>query len=318
MKLTLLGDLHLNSTPPSPYRTSSYCDDILAKLQAAIDISSSFDDLDGIISLGDFFHTPNPQKTPHWLVNEALDILSTSIYPFFIVTGNHDVVMRDLSRLDNQPLGVILRAENVHSLHGRPTAEFEGFDVVGLPYVDNLDDWNQFLEGAHIGPDTLVCAHASIFPVGEMPLFEAISAEDMSALIPDMRYCAYGHIHNIPKKGAYYRAGTAWFCNRGALSRGSLHAENLTRVPGITLFDSSNPDEPFTSIDLPHKPASEVFLLDQKELEVASNARVEGFLESLEEVEAQWITKSGIQEQVLKELGVGNHHLVEQIFDAVD
>lgn len=45
----------------------------------------------------------------------------------------------------------------------------------------------------------------------------------------------YGHIHE--NHGAYRSAGM-WFCNQGAISRGSLHESTLKRAPGVTLYDS--------------------------------------------------------------------------------
>lgn len=316
MKSLIWGDLHLADNPPSPYRTETYRQDILDKLQASINIANELN-VDCIQQLGDWFHVKAPSRTSHGLVQDVLDILSTARMPIFIVVGNHDLVMDDLKSLDRQPLGVVLRAPNVYPLSGRPKAGHPEFDILGLPYHDNPDDWNQYLTD-DITPRTLICMHASIFPRSELPPYDAIAAEDLASLLPEARYFAYGHIHTPPKKGAYYQAGDAWFCNRGAISRGSLHADNLTRIPGVTLFDSEAEGCPFTSIDLPHKPASEVFRLEEHVMTQDSQSRVEEFLESLEEVAAAWITKEGIQSHILKELNVKSHSLVDKIFDAVD
>lgn len=309
LRALLVGDVHLADNPPS-IRTETYREDILDKLEFTVDTANTLG-VDAYIQLGDLFDNKIPHRNSHYLVQRAMEIFSKAKMPVFIVTGNHDVRLDRLDTLPSQPLGTILKIPNVHELRGFCSE----FNIAGVPYHDNPDDWGQYLD--NINEDTLVCMHASIFPQSEMPPYDAISAENLSTLIPS-KYIAYGHIHTPAKKGAYYKVGRTWFCNRGAISRGSLHGEHLTRQVGCTLFDSDNPEEPFTNIDIPMEPASEVFKLENKQIIEESKERVAEFLDSLSDMEAAWLTVEQIKAHVLESLGVRSHALVDEIFDVVE
>lgn len=313
MRAILIGDVHLrNDDNPPSIRTPDYSELIRGKLEWSIDRANELA-VDCVIQLGDLFDHKIPHRTSHKLIQDTMDIFAKANMPVFVVTGNHCISNDQLSSLPKQPLGVILRMPNVHSLHGYN----EEFNINGIPYMHDPDDWNQFMQDSDKWDSaTLVCMHASIFPRSEMPPYDAVSAEELAPLMP-ANYIAYGHIHNPPKKGAYYKVGTTWFCNRGAISRGTLHEENLVRTVGITLFDSTNKETPFTNIDLPMKPAEEVFTLDKKQLTDERRNRVEDFISSIDNVESVWLTKDMIKGAVLQAMKTSQHRLVDQVFDSV-
>lgn len=312
MKAVLCGDIHFSDHGPST-RTETYCQDILDKFSFVVNQANHLN-VDVLILLGDIFHHKAPSKTSHSLVQRVMDLLDKAMMPVYIVVGNHCIQHDRLDSLPKQPLGVLLRMSNVHQLQGYVPE----FDIIGVPYCDNPDDWGQYIDLGKITPKTLVCMHASIFPESEMPPYEAISAEDLSSMLPEVNYFSYGHIHTPPKKGPYYKAGSAWFCNRGAISRGSLHGENLKRSIGVTLFDSEAEGCPFTEIPVPYKPAEEVFKLEEKQMAVESKERVTEFLESVGSVETGFLTREGIKDHVLSTLGVKSHTLLDEIFEEVE
>lgn len=304
----ICGDVHLSDTAPS-VRTDTYTQDMLDKLEHVVRIANGMPKIDCLIQLGDMFDKPVPHRTSHALVQAAANILSKSKVPVFILAGNHDLRWDRLDSLDRQPLGTLFLLPNVHPLHGYN----KEFNICGVPYLDDPDDWNNYLS-LEIKEDTLVCFHASIFPRSEMPPFECIAAEDLAPLVPS-QFIAYGHIHNIPKKGAYYKVGDTWFCNRGAISRGSLHGEDLSRIPGVTLFDSHDLHKPFRSIDLPHKPVEEVFQLEKHYAAVDAKERVESFLQGIGDIAVSELSQEAIKTHVLETLGVQNHKLVDEIWE---
>lgn len=107
-------------------------------------------------------------------------------------------------------------------------------------------------------------------------------------------HCYYGHIHEC--HGAYEVAGS-WFCNQGAISRGSLHESTLRREPAITLFDSAEKNV-FTRIEVPHRPVGEVFRLAEKQVEDDQQARLDDFLGSVEETVLDGLSIEAVRSHV--------------------
>jgi hypothetical protein len=98
--------------------------------------------------------------------------------------------------------------------------------------------------------------------------------------------CYYGHVHE--RHGIWYTEPASsfldggpqvTFCNPGALSRGSLHEHNLTRMPGVAIWDSA--DGQFTEITLNAKPPEQVFRLQEKQQVTDMTGRLEEFLVSV-------------------------------------
>lgn len=293
MKVLLVGDVHLSDRPPS-VRTDSYADDILAKLAWIVDYANEHADV--LVFLGDLWHIKAPSRTSHRLVQRTAEVLLQFDGRVLVVPGNHDLLNDRLESLESQPLGTLALSPNVELLIGYD----QSTRIFGLPY---LQDWGPSLEywmnrfgysvpgwsdwdpedGANeFAPAPILLAtHAPIFPTGDNPPYQFISAEDWASYMRFPVPVAYGHIHD---QHGFHQVGDIWFCNNGAISRGSLHEETLAREPKVTLFDSEAEGCPFTSVDVPHKPASEVFRLAEVAEQKDAENRLEGFLEGLGDV----------------------------------
>lgn len=284
MRALLVGDIHLSDRPPS-VRTETYADDILAKLRFCVEQASEHADV--LVLLGDVFHLKTPSKTSHRLVQRTAEILEQFRPTGFtldrgpgrvlVVPGNHDMSQDRIESLPSQPLGTLALARNVELL--------DGFDattgIYGLPYQS---DWTVLPDLlADVGGSSLLATHAPIFPPGEEPPYDFVSADDWSHAM-DQRSdtpVAYGHIHD---PHGFYQAAGRWFCNNGAISRGSLHEQTVKRHPAVTLFDDDADGCPFTSIPVPHRPAAEVFRLAEHHDQVARADRLDAFLSDLGDV----------------------------------
>jgi len=279
--VTVVGDVHLADRPPS-VRTETYAEDILTKLEWIVDYANQHSDV--LLQLGDIYHVKQPHRTSHWLVQRTSEVFRAFKGRVLIVPGNHDLSQDRLESIPSQPIGTLALTPNVSLL--------DGFDdetgIYGIPY---LDDQEEFLKrwdaavttGAY--DTSLIATHAAIFPSTETPPYDHYSADDLPGTggIP----VAYGHIHD--PHGFYYAPQGTWFCNNGAISRGSLHEETLKRKPRITLFDTeTSPGHrgecPFTSVDVPHKPAAEVFRLVEVAEKKGQEQKLDEFLESVGEV----------------------------------
>lgn len=304
-KFLLVGDVHLADRPPS-IRTETYTDDIMAKLQYAVNLAKEQGCL-AIVLAGDVFHIKTPTRNSHALVIRTGEVLKEADIPVLIVPGNHDLSNDRLDSLRKQPLGVLTRMEGIDLLLG-PHPDFPLF---GLPYLANWQDdlpkwmskyreWTSAAKASDFDFMPLMVTHAPIFPAGETPPYDFIAADDWAGLMENGDFY-WGHIHDPNGAFRAHPEFPVWGCNQGAISRGSLHEKTLKREPAVTIWDNESPPTPegnrFTRFPLPYRPADAVFRLKEKEDVDERNTRVEEFLEnvgrtsldglSLEEVHAQ-------------------------------
>jgi DNA repair exonuclease SbcCD nuclease subunit len=267
MRLLLIGDVHLSDTPPS-VRTDSYADDILAKLEWIVDTANR-SKVDWIVQLGDLFHIKTPSRTSHALLQRTAQVLEQSRVWTWVVPGNHDMRHDRLDSLSSQPLGTLALSPDVWLLDG------QAGEIYGIPYTEDLEKFQAELDKAKSRRIKLIAAHAAIFPPGVHPPYPHWNADQLDTHGTPL---AYGHIH---EPHGFYEVNGTWFCNNGAISRGSLHEETLNREPAVTIFDDSVGGNPFTSIPVPFKPAEQVFRLAEHQEERAKAARLDDFLRSV-------------------------------------
>ena len=320
VRALLLGDIHLSDRPPS-IRTESYADDILDKLRFCTDFANTHA-ADYLVLLGDVFHVKAPSRTSHRLVLRTAEVLEGFGGRVLIVPGNHDMTNDRLDSLSSQPLGTLALSPRIDLLIGYDAES----GIFGIPYLSDwqgsLYRWMDRLGGAMPGGDgteddplnefaprpVLLVTHAPIFPEGSTPPYDYISAPDWASLMRWPMPVAYGHIH---EQHGLYTVGDLWFCNNGAISRGSLHEETVNRMPKVTLFDTEDTDCPFTTVEVPHRAAADVFRLADHAVATARDQRLDAFLTSidqvaltslsLEEVLAQ-ATESGLSDRARAEL----------------
>lgn len=248
MRLLFVGDIHLSDKPPST-RTADYSEHILAKLREVHQIAIDRD-VQAIVLAGDVFHSKVPHRTSHELVQRTIAVMRSSRRPVFAVPGNHDYSGANHMNLDKSPLGSVAAAgaitlfgldnRRLVKLPPPPTAptlwgvrEEEGLDAFRVPSTWSIPG--------------VVVAHSPIFPPGEDPPFEHLKAEDVAAVMGQVRHeqlptqrwatVLYGHIHE--PHGVYEVDGVR-FVNPGSLSRGSLWEADPYRVPQVALVTNDS------------------------------------------------------------------------------
>lgn len=263
----LMGDIHLRDTPPSSC-TPSYNDDIFDILRyVCTDVVREYG-VSSVILAGDTFDNKTPSRNSHANVRRFIELARACPVPVLAVPGNHDVQYDQLETLPRQPLGVVFASGAVTPLIGWSAARAGLLDVpiYGVPWLprfddtavaDALADWRA-LPLAASGIHGLVVAHAPLYPVGQENPYENYPATRWAAAMGGYGSCYYGHVHEY--HGVHTAAGVT-FANPGAISRGSLHEHNLTRGVRAAVWDSTTGT--FDIIDLPHRPAEEVFLLTE-------------------------------------------------------
>ncbi len=286
MTILILGDLHLSDKSPSAC-TESYNEDLFDLMNQTVELAKN-NNYSAVIQAGDFYHHKSPNRTSHKTVQRSIELINSYPCPFYIVPGNHDLVMDRLeSVMDTQPLGVLLRS-GANLLQGWGPGS-----VYGVPWIaewaDKSDDGqpspraltavqNALLEwnaSTHNGPRLLV-THSPLYPPGYELEFENFPTKVFAEMMGNRGSAYYGHIH---EPHGEYVVGSVNFCNQGALSRGSLHEYNLVRDVCVTEWDEETGD--FTRIVLDYKPASEVFRLSEVVENKQSKIDINEFLTSI-------------------------------------
>lgn len=280
VSVVLVGDLHLSDRPPSQCGPE-YNDQLFRMLQEVIALSSQHD---GVVFAGDLFHLKRPDRTSHRTVQRMIDVVQSINCPVHLVVGNHDIQYgRVESIYETQPFGTLLQA-GAHLLDGWD----RDLPLYGIPWQqdwqnpgDVFSDWLAGEGDARYDSldQCLLVTHAPLYPPGRENPFECILASDFAAAVQE-GFCYYGHVHEC--HGTYMVDGVT-FCNQGALSRGSLQEEDLTRQPAVTVWHSGRVGEAaFERVELASAPpASEVFRIAEAAVRVDHRDRLEGFLEAV-------------------------------------
>lgn len=286
-KVILVGDVHLSDRPPSSC-TDSYTDDLFAMLRYIRDEELSVN-ADAVVFAGDIFHHKQPARTSHALVLRTIDALQEFRNPL-IVVGNHDISNDRLDSLSKQPLGVVLEA-GIPQLDGwHPT-----LPLFGVPWQQRwlhedtpMEAFAAWREGDGLGGrdlwSSLAVTHAPIYPPAtrDAQMFDLVptaGAHGLSEAMNGQGYLYYGHIH---EDHGVWEDGGVTYANVGALSRGSLTEYNRERQVQVCVWDNSaGGASGFTPIVIPHKPADEVFRIEEVTQERSEKRSLDDFLSSV-------------------------------------
>lgn len=317
MRFLVIGDIHLSDRAPSSC-TDSYQEDMFALLEATVDKSNELA-CDGVLWAGDIFHHKQPSRTSHKTVQRTIEIAKA--YPRLgIVPGNHDMLNDRYESIETtQPLGVLQKA-GIPLLTGWGQDWMVDYPIYGVPWQQEwsqealsaaLSDWQHIGEPEAL-QGALVVTHAPLYPPGRELEYEYFPTETW-AEIQGAGFCYYGHVH---EHHGTYQVGDVTFCNQGALSRGSLHESELKREIAATLWTEHG----FERVDLPHKPATEVFRLSEKRELQDAQARLDEFLASIGETKVAVTSIESVMshirtlklepevEALAEELLTGAHH----------
>lgn len=283
IKILCVGDIHVSDRAPAN-ATDSYTDDIIDMLKWVADYAYQ-EQADAVVWAGDVFHHKAPSRNSHELVLKMIDVVKYHRVPLWCVTGNHDVMNGIIDNVrERQPLGVLYEA-GLNELNGwHPT-----LPLFGVPWRETwtepgdaakaFEGWRSRASLGLVDPSkALAVTHAPIYPPeeAEKQLFDLVplrGAGGLSEAMGNRGFLYYGHIHE--DHGIFEVEGVT-YANMGAISRGSLHEYNLERSIKVAVWGGPSPT--FTEVEVPHKPASEVFRLAEAEEAKGSKISLETFL----------------------------------------
>ena len=193
-------------------------------------------------------------------------------------------------RLDSifatQPLGTLLRG-GATMLQGwqEPKGAWASgtleSHIYGVPWLGKFTDdaVDAALKSYRVAERPgLVVAHAPIFPPGFENPFECYKAASWADRMGNQGFCYYGHVHEAH---LIFEVNGVTFANMGAISRGSLSEADRDRAIKVCLWDS---EEGFEAIDVPYRPADEVFKVMQARAKKDAEQSLDGFLAAVGEV----------------------------------
>lgn len=277
-------DVHVAEKGPQSWK-GDYAAEIWSNLEQVGEMARKYK-ATAVLDGGDFFHVKAATRNPHSIVIKAMEIHTGYPCPTYCVEGNHDIAYNNLASIEKQPLGV-LYASGVFN-HLREEVFTDGklqVRVVGIPYDPNRTLKSLREIKKQPGDDALIAvvhALASENPPASVEDFFGEPVFRYSDLIfedgPDV-WC-FGHWHK--DQGVVGIEGRR-FINQGALSRGALVKENLTRIPKAALIEVTPDGIEIGTLPMKVLPAEEVFDLERKERRDEESRVIDEFVSRIQE-----------------------------------
>lgn len=307
----LFSDSHLSDKSPSAC-ADSYLDDLFDLLYQVTEIARQRK-VQFVVCAGDMFHNKTPRNNSHSLVQRAIMWAQSLPCTFYVTPGNHDMLAdRSDSILETQPLGTLFRSGAAGLLKGWASSF-----LYGVPWLQSFDDVSvsnallDFRENSE--PNSILVTHAPLYPPGKELTFENYPAAKWAAAMGNKGNCFYGHVHE--PHGVYEVDGVK-FANFGALSRGSLHEYNLTRDVCVGLWDSDTGE--FERVVLDYKPASEVFKLEEKKIELLRRDQFDEFFSKVTSSTVKITSVESVLEHIRSmNLGEDLNNLAAELLEGV-
>ena len=290
IKLVWRTDLHLADKAPQS-RVDDWTETLLGKLNQVGEIAREVGAA-AVLDGGDFFHVKSPTRNSHSLTHRAVAAHAEYPCPVFATIGNHDVKYGDYSFLAEQPMGVLFETgvfnrcydeHEVFFVHqsGNMLPSVFPFDkkggwvngnpfsipkdqrgpivrVKGIPYHGvhyDADRFNNIEKGEE--DYLVVIAHVLASQAGGT-MFESEDIVTYGHLKghPASAWC-FGHWHK--DQGVTEITPGKWVVNVGSLSRGSLHQDELQRIPSVAILKFTNQGIEIEQRNLDVLPPEKVF-----------------------------------------------------------
>jgi DNA repair exonuclease SbcCD nuclease subunit len=301
IKLIWRTDVHMADHTPRR-RSGSWTEDVVRKLAWIGDLASQVD-ATAVLDGGDFFDVKSPSKNSHSLVRETFQAHKDYPCPVYGLVGNHDVKYGKYAYLPEQPLGVLFSSGLFKEFGDDKDIIFEEGDlkvrVVGVPYHGTEYDFDR-LKSIQKGDEDylLVACHllARKGKTGTMFEGEDIVGYDFLNEITDVDGWFFGHWHK--DQGITQLPNGATVVNVGSLTRGSLHLDDLDRKPCVVEVQASSSGLNFIRHDVPVRPASEAFKVEEAIREKEDTQRMNELVEKMKNVATKGWTDLTLKERV--------------------
>jgi len=291
-------DTHVCDRSPASWK-ADYPAEVWSNLEQ-VGVLAREREVTAVLDGGDYFHLKAASRNPHAIVTRTAKLHRSYPCKTYCIEGNHDISYNQLDTVDRQPLGV-LYASGVFE-HLREEVFEDGnvrVRVVGVPYSPfrTLDELKAIQKKP--GDTFLIAVVHALAGESPPPMVEDFFNEPVFAYGqlatqdgPDV-WC-FGHWH---KDQGIVNLGGKQFVNLGALSRGALINENLTRTPQVALIEADGSGIRIEPLKMNVAPAEEVFDLERKERAEREDRDINDFVQRLQ-VDAKFDPSVSIEANV--------------------
>ena len=280
MKFLVCSDIHFSDVNPVS-RIDNYLEALLAKM-GQIRAAAEKLRIEALIISGDVFHVKAPSRVSHSLTQIVMDCFQKFSCPILCLPGNHDLSDNRLDSLPRQPLGTLFKAGVAINLIEVQPYKLSDQDVcVGIqavPYssTPKLEDF-KLPRPERIDCEILV-AHCFADRNPGNFFGERVFGYEELMTVSTADVFLFGHDH---RDHGLTVIGKKHFLSVGAISRGSLDTDNLTRDVKIGYVEIGRQGIISKEYKLSVRPASEVFDLKKKEKEQKDQKVIEDFVSTL-------------------------------------
>lgn len=312
--ILMFQDLHVADKAP-PFRKDDYLGVVEAKLSQLKTIVEKLG-VQAVINAGDTFHRKKPGENSHLLVQNVIKWFKDIPCPLYGVVGNHDITRDDLESLKKQPLGTVIEAGAMQRLEG-VTVKLPGLDgfevwLNGLDFRRDISEVRLYLESLSKIPKkteegnpivlvTTLHQYACAGEEGKVFDEAAIGYDEFDRYRPDVYVLGHDH-RNL---GCGKTKGGKALLRPGALTRGSISYEDITRKPSCGWLKITKDDVVVKTVVLKYREAKEVFDFALKVQKSAAEATQNMFVEELEKVTQEegvdvftWLRKKEVSPKV--------------------
>lgn len=274
-------DVHVSDRSPESWK-GDYVGEIWSSLKQIGELAAAHG-ATAVLDGGDFFHVKAPTQNSHRLVAQVALIHQAYPCPVYCIEGNHDVKYNNLDTLSEQPLGVLYNSRVFRHLRDETfTCDDVKVRVVGVPYSPfrTVKELQSIRKRGDERLIAVVHALAGETPPSTVEEFFGEPVFRYEELIVDggPDCWMFGHWHQ--DQGAL-KIRDRWFVNQGAVSRGALSRENLTRIPQVALIEVRSEGVEVKTVPLSVAPASEVFDLERKQQRDEESKSIEQYVERI-------------------------------------
>jgi Icc-related predicted phosphoesterase len=284
-------DVHVSEHSPESWK-GDYPAEIWSNLEQIGELARAHSAC-AVLDGGDFFHIKAPTQNSHRLVAKVAALHQAYPCKVFCVEGNHDIKHNNLETLSDQPLGVLYNARVFEHLRDQTFKDGDlEVRVVGMPYSPfrTVEDLQGIRKRGKEVLIAIVHALAGENPPSSVEEFYGEPVFRYEQLIvdggPDI-FC-WGHWH---QDQGIVKIRDRWFVNQGAVSRGALSKENLTRTPKVALIEVTSEGITITPHLLKVAPPAEVFDIERKTRQDRESANIEQYVAR---IQADLMAKQGV------------------------
>lgn len=281
VKFITFTDVHISDVNPQS-RLGDYRQDILDKLKQIKLVGEKLK-VDFFLCGGDLFNLKAPMKNSHELTGLLIELFKSFPAPVYCIEGNHDLKNDSYLTFDKQPLKVLYNSGALIQVGSE--RKIKNVIIRSFPFLEEPDfqDTEKYPRVVDDGENVRVCA-LHLYATkngGSLFKFKLFSYDEVAQLNDDI--FVFGHYHIDQGVEILKNNGKEQhFVNVGAVGRGSLVEDEVTRNPKICVVTIS-PNKEVTSqvVNLKVKPAEEVFNIEEKKTEKERAKATEEFVDTL-------------------------------------